>query len=109
MADSAAIGRVKLQLPDEAGTLWGFDDATIGALLDSGASETKAILAGWRVVAAKAAPVENVSENGSSRDSQLFQNAQQMVTFWQGLSDKEDVGTGVAPRQRARSHTAVRV
>jgi hypothetical protein len=109
MADSAAVARVSGALPDEAATSFGFDGTTIGALLDSGASETKAILAGWRVVAAKAAAIENVVENGSSRTGALFTNAQAMITFWQGQSDKEDVGNDATPRFHGASRTSVRV
>lgn len=64
MAQQSAIDAVKVQLPDEASPL-GFTDDIIGAMLDSGSTQTKAILAGWRMVAAKTATYTDVSESGS--------------------------------------------
>ena len=63
MADQAAIDSVKIQLADEADSL-GIDDVVIESWLDSGLSQTKAILAGWRAIAAKTVGTEDVSESG---------------------------------------------
>ena len=52
MATQAAIDSVKIQLADEAADL-GITDVTVGDWLDSGLTQTKAILYGWRAIAAK--------------------------------------------------------
>ena len=109
MAQQELIDAVKVQLPDEAADL-GFTDAIISALLDSGTTQTKAILAGWRMVAAKTATYTDVSESGSSRNmSALNVNAREMISIWQAQSDKEDTNEGTNVRQRFASYTATRV
>ena len=109
MADQAAIDAVKAQLPDEAAS-FGFDDVVIGAMLDSGASQAKSILAGWRAVAAKTATFTDVNESGSSRNlSSLNVNAREMISIWQSQVDREDMNAGLNVRQRFASHRAKRV
>ena len=105
MADQSAIDAVKLQLPDEAAD-FGLTDSAIGNLLDSGLSQTKVMLAAWRGISAKASTVEDVNESGSSRTSRIADIAMQQVTYWQGLSDKEDksINQDPAGRQRFASH-----
>ena len=107
MADTTTIGNVQLQVADEAESL-GFDDTVISAMLDSGLTETKTILAVWRGIAAKTAAIEDVAESGSSRTTKLFDRAAQMITIWQARSDAEDVAASTGPRQRFASHSIVR-
>jgi len=109
VADSAAISSVKLQLADEAEDL-GIDDTIIETWLDSGLSQTKAILAGWRAIAAKTVSTEDVSESGSSRTIRLHERAVELVRDWQARADAEDAasGTGIA-KPHAASRTATRV
>lgn len=107
MADSAAIAAVKLQLADESIDL-GITDEVIGSWLDSGLSRTKAILEGWRVIAAKSASTEDVVENSSSRTIRLHDRAMLMIADWQKRSDVEDAQVAVGP-PRFVSHKATRV
>ncbi|AAN02077.1 gp23 [Mycobacterium phage Barnyard] len=110
MADQSAIDAVKLQLADEANDL-GITDIAIGAWLDSGLSQTKTILAGWRAIAAKSAATEDVSESGSSRTVRLHERAVEMIRDWQARSDAEDKATvtDTLGRGRFASHRATRV
>jgi len=110
MADQAAITAVRLQLPDEADD-FGLTAEVVGSLLDGGLTQTKAILAGWRAIAAKASTIEDVNESGSSRTSRLPDLAQTQVTYWQSMADKEDkaLTQDAGGRQRFASHTATRV
>lgn len=110
MADQSAIDSVKLQLADEASDL-GFTDQMISDLLDSGLTQTKTILAGWRSIAAKSAATEDISESGSSRTIRLHERALEMVRDWQGRADFEDKSllTDGLGRGRFASHKATRV
>lgn len=109
MADQAAIDSVKIQLADEAESL-GIDDTIISSWLDSGLTQTKAILAGWRAIAAKTVGVEDVSESGSSRTIRLHERAVELIRDWQARADAEDAAAGTLPaKQFARLHTSVRV
>lgn len=109
MATQAAIDSVKIQLADEAEEL-GIDEIVIESWLDSGLSETKSILAGWRAIAAKTVGTEDVSESGSSRTIRLHERAVEMVRDWQARSDAEDQQTGTLPaKQRGASRTFIRV
>lgn len=107
MAAAALITAVKLQVPDEAEEL-GFDDAAIGALLDSGLSQNKTILAVLRGISAKASSYEDVSEAGSSRTSQFFANIKSLLDAWQLVVDKEDLVAGTT-KPGARIYTSTRV
>ena len=109
MADQTTIDSVTIQLATEAADL-GIDDSLIGVWLDSGLSPTKAILAGWRAIAAKTVGTEDVSEAGSSRTIRLHERAMALVIDWQARADAEDVAAGALPKKLpGRSHTAVRV
>jgi len=109
MADQNAINAVKVQLPDEASGL-GIDDTYIGTLLDAGNNQTHAILAAYRAIAAKTMMLTDVSESGSTRNmSILNSNARQMVTYWQGIADKEDAANETGSIGRFHSHRAKRV
>ncbi len=109
MADQAAIDSVKIQLADEAESL-GIDDIVIESWLDSGLSQTKAILAGWRAIAAKTVGTEDVSESGSSRTIRLHERAVELIRDWQARADAEDQLSGTLPvKARGNSFTAVRV
>lgn len=109
MADQAAIDSVKIQLADEAEDL-GVDEIVIESWLDSGLTQTKAILAGWRAIAAKTVGTEDVSEAGSSRTIRLHERAVELVRDWQTRSDAEDQKSGTLPvKQRGASLTATRV
>jgi hypothetical protein len=110
MAGEAAISAIRLQLPDEADD-FGLTTEVVGSLLDSGLSQAKVMLAAWRAIAAKAVTIEDVNESGSSRTSRLPDLAQTNLTYWQGISDKEDkaISQDGAGRQRFASHTATRV
>ncbi len=109
MADQAAIDSVKIQLADEADSL-GIDDVVIESWLDSGLSQTKAILAGWRAIAAKTVGTEDVSESGSSRTIRLHERAVELIRDWQARADAEDQLTGTLPvKAVGASRTAVRV
>jgi hypothetical protein len=110
VAEQTAIDSVKLQLADEASDL-GFTDAMITNLLDSGLTQTKTILAGWRAIAAKSAATEDVSESGSSRTIRLHERAIEMIRDWQARADVEDKAllTDGLGRGRFASHRATRV
>lgn len=109
MAEQAAIDSVKIQLADEAEDL-GVDDIVIEGWLDSGLSQTKAILAAWRAIAAKTVGTEDVSESGSSRTIRLHERAVELVRDWQARADAEDQQAGTLPaKQFARQYTITRV
>lgn len=109
MADQAAIDSVKIQLADEAETL-GIDEIVIESWLDSGLTQTKAILAGWRAIAAKTVGTEDVSESGSSRTIRLHERAVELIRDWQARADAEDQLSGTLPaKQHGSSLTAKRV
>jgi hypothetical protein len=111
MAQQADIDSVKVQLPDaDILTEFGLDDITLGAILDSGASISQTILAGWRSIAAKTATMTDVSESGSSRNlSTLNANAREMCTLWQTQVDKELNSTGQELIRRWTSYKTTRV
>lgn len=109
MADQATIDSVKIQLADEAEDL-GITDVLIESWLDSGLSQTKSILAGWRAIAAKTVGTEDVNESGSSRTIRLHERAVELVRDWQARADAEDQLAGSLPvKARGASRTAVRV
>lgn len=112
MADQGTVDAVLANLPEEADE-FGVNAQSVGILLDSGLSETKATLASWRSIAAKTSTAVDISESGSSRSlSTLFENAARMVEIWQARADAEDKLATVDPasgKARARIHTAVRV
>lgn len=109
MADQAAIDSVKVHLADEAESL-GVDDTVIETWLDSGLSQTKTILAGWRAIAAKTVGIEDVSESGSSRTIRLHDRAVALITDWQARADAEDQLSGTLPvKKHGVSLTAQRV
>lgn len=109
MAEQAAIDAVKLQLIDEL-DLAAITDISIGAMLDAGLSETKVILANWRIIAGKLVMVADVSESGSSRQLGVsFDKATRMIELWQAKSDAEDAAAVVVTKKNAVVHTAIRV
>lgn len=109
MADQAAIDSVKIHLADEAVDL-GITDIIIGGWLDSGLTQTKSVLAGWRAIAAKTVGTEDVSESGSSRTIRLHERAIELIRDWQARADAEDQQLGTLPaKQGAKLYTAVRV
>lgn len=109
MADQAVVTAVKLQVPDEAADL-GFDDAAIGALLDSGLSQSKAILAVLRGISAKASSMAtSISENSSSRSVDFFNNLKQLIDVWTQAVKDEDLATGTIAKEGAKIYTSVRV
>ncbi|AEL97934.1 hypothetical protein CL65_gp026 [Mycobacterium phage Patience] len=109
MADQAAITAVKLQIPEEASDL-GFDDAAIGSLLDSGLTQSKAILAVLRGMSAKAVGMAtSISENSSSRSINFFDNLRQLIDIWTKVVADEDVQAGNNVKEGARIYTANRV
>jgi catalase (peroxidase I) len=109
VADTAVVTAVKLQLPTEAEDL-GFDDAAISALLDSGLTQSKAILAALRGMSAKAASMANsITENSSSRSVDFFNNLKQLIDVWTQVVKDEDVQAGTNAKEGARIYTSVRV
>ncbi len=109
MAEQAAIDSVKIHLADEAVDL-GITDTIIGGWLDSGLTQTKSILSGWRAIAAKTVGTEDVSESGSSRTIRLHERALELVRDWQARADAEDQQSGTLPaKQFARQYTITRV
>ena len=109
MAEQAAIDSVKIQLADEAEDL-GIDEIVIESWLDSGLSETKSILAGWRAIAAKTVGTEDVIESGSSRTIRLHERAIELIRDWQARADAEDQLSGNLPaKQHAKLYTSTRV
>jgi hypothetical protein len=111
MADQADIDTVKVQLPEqEILTEFGLDDITLGAILDSGSTQSQTILAAWRAIAAKTATYTDVNESGSSRNlSALNANAREMCTLWQTQVDKEMNAAGTELIRRWTSHKTTRV
>jgi hypothetical protein len=109
MAETAVITAVKLQVPDEATDL-GFNDAAIGALLDSGLSQSRTILAVLRGMSAKAVGMAtSVSENSSSRSVDFFNNLARLIDIWTGVVKEEELAAGTLAKEGARIYTAVRV
>lgn len=110
MADQSAIDSVKLLLAEEASDL-GITDQVISGWLDSGLTETKTVLAGWRAIAAKSAATEDVSESGSSRTIRLHERAMEMIRDYQARADAEDKAAVTDPLGRGRfaSHRITRV
>lgn len=109
MAEAAQITAVKLQIPDEAADL-GFDDTAIAALLDSGLSQSRTILAVLRGLSAKATSVAtSITENNSSRSVDFFNNLRQLVAVWEQAVKDEDLAAGTVAKANARVYTAVRV
>lgn len=109
MADAANILAVKLQVPDEASDL-GFDDTAIAALLDSGLSQTKTILAVLRGMSAKASSMAtSITENNSSRTVDFFNNLKQLIDVWTQAVKDEDLQNGIVQKEGARIYTANRV
>lgn len=108
MADATAITAVRLQIPEEAEEL-GFNDEAISALLDSGLSQSRTILAVLRGISAKAASFEDVSESGSSRTSRFFDNIKSLIDVWTQTVKDEDLAAGTVFKESARIYTSVRV
>jgi hypothetical protein len=109
MATQAAIDAVKLQLPDLAETSLSIDDDVISGQIDS-VGQTKSILFFLRAIAAKVAPIEDVTESGSSRTMQFHTRLMAMITDWQARADAEDAAAGNLPvKQHAHLRTAHRV
>lgn len=109
MADAATVTAVKLQIPDESEDL-GFNDAAISALLDSGLTQSKTILAVLRGTSSKAASAaSSITENSSSRSVDFFNNLKLLIDYWQGVVDKEDIIAGTTAKEGARIYTSVRV
>ena len=109
MADPVKVAAVRVQLPEEAVGL-GIDDAAIGVFLDRPLTVTHAILESYRAIAAKTMMLTDVSESGSTRNmSVLNTNARAMITYWQGIADKEDANNEVELKTRFRSHRITRV
>ena len=109
MADAAVVTAVKLQIPGEAEGL-GFDDAAISALLDSGLTQSKAILAVLRGMSAKATSMAtSITENSSSRSVDFFNNLKQLIDVWTQVVKDEDIQAGTNVKEGARIYTAVRV
>lgn len=108
MADSTKVAAVMLQIPDEAAVV-GYDTAAVGVLLDSGLTQTHTILAVLRGMVAKSAAFENITESGSTRDTQFFTNLNALLTYWQAQADKEDITSGTNVKEGARLWTGVRV
>jgi hypothetical protein len=108
VADQAAIDSIKIHLADEALDL-GITDEIIGGWVDSGLTQTKSILAGWRAIAAKTVGTEDVNESGSSRTIRLHERALELVRDWQSRADAEDQQFGTLPaKQRGASRTVKR-
>src|ERR1051325_720353 len=107
MATEAAITAVKLQLPDEAEEL-GYNDSAISALLDSGLSQSRTILAVLRGISAKASSFEDISESGSSRSSRFFDNIKSLIDVWTQAVKDEDLAAGTVAKESARIYTSVR-
>lgn len=109
MASAADIDAVQLQVPDEAEE-FGYTEAAISSLLDSGLTQFGTILTVLRGISSKAASFEDISESGSSRSSRFFDNLKALIDYWQGLVDKETLeATGSKPKEAARIWTSVRV
>ena len=109
MADAAVVTAVKLQIPQEAEDL-GFNDAAIAALLDSGLTQSKAILAVLRGMSAKAVGMaSSISENSSSRTVDFFNNLARLIELWTQTVKDEDIQAGTNVKEGARIYTAVRV
>lgn len=108
MASQAEISAVKVQLPDDPAT-YGITDDVINSQL-SITTQTKTILFCLRGIAAKVAPVESISESGSSRTMNFHNNLMQQIADWQKRADAEDRQDGtLPPKGHGFSRTAVRV
>lgn len=108
MASQAAIDAVKIQLP-EIPEAYGISDSVIGSQLDQ-SNQTKSILFCLRAIAAKVAPIEDVSEAGSTRTMQFHARLMAMIADWQARSDAEDAKIGnLPPKLNAKTYTMVRV
>ena len=109
MADTAVITAVKLQIPSEAAS-FGFDDAAIGALIDSGLTQSKSILAVLRGMSAKATSMpSSITENTSSRSVDFFNNLARLIDIWTDVVKQEDISAGTNAKEGARIYTINRV
>lgn len=110
MAEQASIDNVKELSPSDVGT-WGYDDAKIGVLLDSGLTVNKVLARIWNAQAARTVNFVDVSESGSSRSiSTIHSNAVRMAAYFDEKVAAEDrPTTEAAARGRVVSYTATRV
>ena len=110
MATPEDIALVKTQIPEESNA-YGFDDDTIGAMLDSGLSVTQTIQGVWSGISGKSSSMIDVQESGSSRSlSQIHTNAQAMADWWKQKADLEAAQANpIKPKAKIAFHTATRV
>ena len=111
MATPEDIALVKTQIPEESDA-YGFDDATIGAMLDGGLTTTQTIQGVWSGISGKSSGMIDVQESGSSRSlSQIHTNAQAMADWWKQKADLEaKAADPIVPKTgRIAFHTATRV
>ena len=111
MATPEEIALVKSQIPEESDA-YGFDDATITVMLDSGLSVTQTIQGVWTGISGKTSGMIDVQESGSSRAlSQIHTNAQTMADWWKQKADLEaKAADPITPKTgRIAFHSATRV
>jgi hypothetical protein len=110
MATPEDIALVKTQIPEESDA-YGFDDATIGVMLDSGLSVTQTIQGVWSGISGKSSSMIDVQESGSSRSlSQIHTNAKAMAEWWKTKADLEATEANpIKPKAKIAFHTATRV
>jgi catalase (peroxidase I) len=79
-------------------------------MLDSGLTQSKAILAVLRGMSAKAVGMaSSISENSSSRTVDFFNNLARLIELWTQTVKDEDIQAGTNVKEGARIYTSVRV
>lgn len=109
MATQEDIDAFKMLLPSNFQD-YGWDDDTIGALLDAGRSQNYMLMLYWDKVVAETAEFADMSESGSSRSlSTIHKNAVALAKVYRDLVDKEEEETEAPTARGIRSRAIVRV
>ena len=99
--DQIAALRQMINEPDD--TCEGYDDATLGAVIDGTLTLNAAAAQIWFLKAGQAATLVNVSESGSSRNlSDIMKNAQAMGKLYADLDAPEAADVSGPVIQRIR-------
>lgn len=101
MAEVAAIQAVRQSLGPDSASDAGFDDAAIGALLDSGTTAARIASSWWRLRVAATSAFVSISESGSTRNlAEIHKNALAMLEYWdKQVTKEEDAANGITPKR----------
>jgi hypothetical protein len=91
MASTEEIASVKLYLPSDAETEYGWDDTKISNTFDTAGSLNRTLRAFWNDVANKYLLHVDISESGSSRSMGVYYDrALERIKYYDGLIAEED-------------------